>query len=71
MPLWIIAAVLVLYGMGYIVFAFTPPPMFLDVAFMVPPIVPSNPTAMRIARVVIGAVLMIVPLVGAYMIMRM
>jgi len=70
MPLWFIAAFLVIYGMGYFVFGFVEPPSFLRVLFQVPPIFPNNDTGKRLGRMGIGTLLMVVPLVFAYFAMR-
>lgn len=71
MPLWIIGAILVAWGMGYVVFAFVNPPSIFGSAFMVPPIFASSDTSRKVGRVVMGLVLMVVPLAAAYVMLRM
>ena len=70
MPLWIIGSVMVAYGMSYIVFGFVSPPNFLSGLYMPPPIFPGSETGLRIGRVATGSVIMIVPLVVAYFVLR-
>ncbi len=70
MPLWIIGGVMVAYGMSFVVFGFVSPPMFLSGLYIPPPLFPNTTTGQRIGRVVTGLVIMFVPLVIAYVIMR-
>ena len=66
MPLLLIGAFLVLYGMGYIVIAFVEPPMWVVRFFPMP----INALGVRSARAITGIVLFVLPLVAAYVMLR-
>ncbi len=70
MPLWILGAILVVWGMGYVVFAFVEPPSLFGSAFLVPPMFATSETMRRVGRVVVGLVLMVAPLAVAYVMLR-
>lgn len=66
MPLILIGAVLVIYGMAYIVFAFVDPPSTFAYLFQSPLPVSYQ----RLGRGLTGAVLFVVPLLVAYVMLR-